>query len=422
MLEPIYQAEWAGLVASLTRRFGDLDLAEEAAAEAFAAAVVHWREGVPPNPGGWLMTTANRRAIDRLRRERRRREKYAEVATNEAVAGVIGSGHDDPAAAVLDDGPDLRERLDDRLALIFICCHPALGRDAQVALTLRLVGGLSVAAIARGLLVSEAAVGQRITRAKAKIAAARLPFRLPPEADLPERLDSVLTVLYLIYNEGYLPGDADGDAVASEGALAGEALRLTRLLAQLLPDQGEVIGLLALILLTEARRPARIDGDGALVRLGEQDRSRWDAAMIAEGHTLIRERIATGQPPGRLQLQAAIAAVHTWAPSLEATDWAQLDLLYGALAALDPSPIVALNHAVVLGEMRGPAAALARVDALLPALADYGPLHATRAELLARLDRPGEAAAAYAHAVRLAQNPAERRLLTRLAAAVATGA
>jgi RNA polymerase sigma-70 factor (ECF subfamily) len=399
VLEEIHRAEWARLVAALARRFGDLDVAEEAAAEAFAIAVENWTDTPPPNPGGWLMTTATRRAIDRLRREKRRTEKYQELGvTEESVAGDIGHEHDDPGADALID--------DDRLRLIFTCCHPALSRDAQLALTLRLVGGLTVEQIARGLLLGEAAVGQRITRAKAKIANAHIPYRVPAVEDLPERVDAVLTVLYLIFNEGYLPGGEE----SLRPDLSGEALRLGRLLAALLPDDGEVTGLLALMVMSEARRSERISADGALVVLADQDRSRWNAELIAEGHGLVRERIATGEAPGRFQLQAAISAVHTHAASVEGTDWAQLAVIYDQLRALDPNPVVALNRAVVTAELDGPAIALADVDAL--ELFEYHAWHVTRAELLTRLGRDAEAVSAYDAAISLSTNLAERRYLT----------
>ena len=400
MLEEIHRREWARLVAALTRRFGDLDVAEEATADAFAAAVEHWRAGLPPNPGGWLMTTANRRAIDRLRRERRLREKYVLLEAEGAVTDCEFGDSDGPLPA----DPSIP---DERLALIFTCCHPALSRDAQLALTLRLLGGLSVAQIARGLLSSEAAIGQRITRAKAKIAAARIPFRVPATRELPGRLDTVLTVLYLIYNEGYLPGGAD----PPDPQLTGEAVRLTRLLAALLPAEGEVVGLLALMLLSEARRASRISAAGELVTLADQDRGGWDRALIAEGHALVRARIASGRPPGRFQLQAAIQAVHTSARDLRDTDWAQIDRLYEQLCVVDPSPVVALNRAVVSAELDGPAVALAAVDTL--SLEGYSPWHVTRAELLVRLGRSAEARVAYEQALSLVVNPAERAHLER---------
>ena len=288
----VHRAEWARVVATLARRFGDLDLAEEMAAEAFATAVAHWPvAGVPPNPGGWLTTTAHRKAIDRLRREAKREEKHQEA---------LMLSHPPEPRGVIDD---------DRLRLIFTCCHPALAMEARVALTLRMVGGLTVAEIARAFLVQESAMSRRITRAKAKIKAARIPYRVPLREDLPDRVSGVLAVLYLIFNEGYLASDPAKEAV--RGDLTAEAIRLTRLLHELLPTDGEVAGLLALMLLTEARRPARVSASGELVTIDAQDRSRWDRALIAEGHALVRARLASGQAPGRYQILAAINAVHT---------------------------------------------------------------------------------------------------------------
>jgi len=391
-----HQAEWARVVAALTRRFGDLDVAEEAAAEAFATAVERWPvDGVPPNPGGWLTTTANRKAIDRLRRESKRGDKQQE------------------AQVLYDDGP--RDSVgvieDDRLRLIFTCCHPALSMEARVALTLRLVAGLTVAEIARAFLAQEAALGRRITRAKAKIKAARIPYRVPLAADLPGRVSGVLAVLFLVYNEGYLATGPDTDPVRSD--LTAEAIRLTRLIRLLLPDDGEVAGLLALMLLTEARRSARVSASGELVTLVEQDRSAWDYRLIAEGHQLVRERLDSGMAPGRYQILAAINAVHTSAGTATDTDWLQVVALYDQLVRLDPSPIVALNRAVAVAELDGPAVALAVVDRLEPALAGYHAFHATRAELLARLDRDREARAAYDRAIELAGNSAETAYLIR---------
>ncbi|MFI9573960.1 RNA polymerase sigma factor [Microbispora rosea] len=399
--EAITQAhheEWARVVAALTRRFGDLDIAEEAAAEAFATAVQRWpADGVPPNPGAWLTTTANRKAIDRIRRESRRDDKHKE------------------AQMVYDDDP--REPVgaidDDRLRLIFTCCHPALAMESRVALTLRMVAGLTMPEIARAFLVAESAMGQRITRAKAKIKAARIPYRVPSAEDLPARVSGVLAVLYLVFNEGYLATGPDTDPVRHE--LTAEAIRLTRLIRVLLPDDGEVAGLLALMLLTEARRPARVSADGELVALDEQDRGTWDAGLIAEGHRLVRERLAAaaGEAPGRYQILAAINAVHTSARDMRDTDWSQVLALYDQLVRLDPSPIVALNRAIAVAELDGPEVALAVVGRLEPRLAGYHAYHATRADLLRRLGRDHESRAAYDKAIGLAGNTAEIAYLTR---------
>lgn len=399
-IDEVHEREWGRLVAILTRRFGNLDLAEDAAGEAFVAAVEHWQQGPPANPGGWLMTTASRRAIDRLRRDARAVDKYS-AAVVLGMAGAAPTRSTDLDERESGEGP----MGDDRLRLIFTCCHPALGHDAQVALTLRMLGGLTVADISRGLMKSEVAVGQRITRAKAKIASARIPYRIPDEEELPDRLDAVLSVLYLIFNEGYLPGSG---AVLRQD-LTAEAIRLTRLLCELLPDAGEAAGLLALMLMTDARRSTRVSADGILVVLADQDRSGWDRTLIAEGHAIVRELISTGRPPGRYQLQAAINAVHTYATDIRETDWEQLATLYAQLFAIDPSPVVALNRAVVQAELDGPAVALAEVERL--ALEDYHAWHATRAELLRRLGRSLDSRAAYEAAIRTASNPAEIRHL-----------
>jgi RNA polymerase sigma-70 factor (ECF subfamily) len=384
------------VVATLTKRFGSLDIAEEAAAEAFATAVERWpAEGVPPNPGAWLTTTASRKAIDRIRRESRRDAKHAEALVM----------HDPEPAEPL--GPIE----DDRLRLIFTCCHPALAMEARIALTLRMVGGLTVSEIARGFLVQESAMGQRITRAKSKIAAARIPYRVPSARDLPARVGGVLAVLFLVFNEGYLATGAGTDPLRAD--LTAEAIRLTRLVRVLLPEDGEVAGLLALMLLTEARRPARVSADGELVPLAEQDRAVWEDALIAEGHGLVRERLDSGVAPGRYQLLAAIAAVHTHARDARDTDRSQVVALYDQLVRLDRSPIVALNRAIAVGEVEGPLAALTLIDALADALATYHAFHATRAELLRRLGRLPEARAAYDRALALAGNSAEAAYLGR---------
>jgi RNA polymerase sigma-70 factor (ECF subfamily) len=394
-----YRDEWARVVAALARRFGDLDVAEEAAAEAFAAAVERWPvEGVPPNPGGWLTTTAVRKAIDRIRRENKRDDKQKE------------------ARMVCDDDPSepLGAIDDDRLRLIFTCCHPALAMQTRVALTLRMVGGLTVPEIARAFLVAESAMGQRITRAKAKIKAAGVPYRVPAAEDLPARVAGVLAVLFLVFNEGYLATGPDTDPVRP--GLTGEAIRLTRLLRALLPDDGEVAGLLALMLLTEARRTARVSAGGELVALDEQDRGAWDAELIAEGHRLVRERLAAaaaGVAPGRYQILAAINAVHTSARDMRETDWSQVHALYDQLVRLDPSPIIALNRAIAVAELDGPEVALAAVDRLEDKLVGYHAYHATRADLLRRLGRSRQSREAYDRAIELAGNTAETAYLTR---------
>jgi RNA polymerase sigma-70 factor (ECF subfamily) len=384
------------VVASLAKRFGDLDIAEEAAAEAFATAVERWpADGVPPNPGAWLTTTAKHKAIDRIRRERKRDDKHREA--------LMLSDRDPPEPLGAID--------DDRLRLIFTCCHPALAMEARVALTLRLVGGLTVSEIARGFLVQESTMGQRITRAKGKIAAARIPYRVPSAADLPARITGVLAVLFLVFNEGYLATGPDTDPVRAD--LTAEAIRLTRLIRALLPNDGEVAGLLAVMLLTEARRPARVSAEGELVPLGEQDREAWDHALIEEGHRLVRERLDSGAAPGRYQLLGAINAVHTDARDTRDTDWSQVVALYDQLVRLDPSPIVALNRAIAVAELEGPDAALAIIDRLGDALDGYHAFHATRAELLRRLERSAEAREAYDRAIALAGNTAETAYLSR---------
>jgi RNA polymerase sigma-70 factor, ECF subfamily len=391
----VHHEEWARVVAALTRRFGDLDIAEEAAAEAFAIAVERWpADGVPANPGGWLTTTANHKALDRIRRESKRDDKQQE-------ARMLYDIPPEPLGAVDDE----------RLRLIFTCCHPALAMDTRVALTLRMVGGLTVAEIARAFLVQETAMGRRITRAKAKIKAARIPYRVPSAEDLPARVSGVLAVLFLVFNEGYLATGPDTDPVRHE--LTAEAIRLARLIRALLPDDGEVAGLLALMLLTEARRTARVSAGGELVPLGEQDRAAWDAALIAEGHRLVRERLAAGVPPGRYQILAAINAVHTSAGDVRDTDWSQIAALYDQLTRIDRSPVVALNRAIAVAELDGPEVALAAVGRLDPALAAYHAYHATRAELLRRLGRKQASRAAYDRAIELAGNTAETAYLTR---------
>ena len=394
-----HRAEWARVVAALTRRFGDLDIAEEAAAEAFATAVERWpADGVPPSPGAWLTMTASRKAIDRIRRESKRdgKQKEAQLVYDDDPPGPSGA---------IDD---------ERLRLIFTCCHPALAMEARVALTLRMVGGLTVPEIARAFLVQETAMGQRITRAKAKIKAARIPYRVPSAEDLEARVSGVLAVLFLVFNEGYLATGPQTEPVRHD--LTAEATRLTRLIRALLPGDGEVAGLLALMLMTEARRAARFPASGELVTLAEQDRGAWDTALIAEGHRLVRERLAAaaaGEPPGRYQILAAISAVHTSARHVGATDWSQVIALYDQLVRLDPSPVIALNRAIAVGELDGPEVALAAVDRLGDSLAGYHVYHATRADLLRRLGRSDEARAAYGTAIELTGNTAEAAYLTR---------
>jgi RNA polymerase sigma-70 factor (ECF subfamily) len=391
-----HREEWARVVASLTKRFGDLDVAEEAAAEAFATAVERWpKDGVPPSPGAWLTTTANHKAIDRIRRENKRADKQKE------------------AQDLYDDEPlpSLGPVGDERLRLLFTCCHPALAMDTRIALTLRMVGGLTVPEIARAFLVQETTMGQRITRAKAKIKAARIPYRVPAAEDLPARVSGVLAVLFLVFNEGYLASGADTEPVRHE--LTAEAIRLTRMVRGLLPEDGEVAGLLALMLLTDARRTARVSASGELVTLGEQDRSAWDIALIAEGHRLVRERLASGVAPGRYQILAAINAVHTSARDVRETDWSQVVALYDQLVRIDPSPIVALNRAIAVAELDGPDVALAQVDRLGNSLSGYHAFHATRADLLRRVGRTALSRAAYDRAIELAGNTAETAYLTR---------
>lgn len=390
-VERIFRDEHGRLIASLVRRFGDIDIAEDAAGEALVAALEKWPvSGVPPNPGGWLTTTAGNRAIDRLRREKLREGKH------EAAAMVHDPTPHEPTGVIADD----------RLRLLFTCCHPALAPEARIALTLRLLGGLTVAEIAAAFLVQETTMAQRITRAKAKIKGANIPYRVPEAADLPARVGAVLAVVMLIFNEGYL-SSGDGDPIRAE--LTGEAIRLARTLHELLPGDLETTGLLALLLLTESRRAARVR-DGVLVPLDEQDRGGWDRALIAEGHDLVRRCLAAGRP-GRYQVLAAVNAVHTDAPTAAATDWSQVVALYDQLARLDPSPVVALNRAVAVAELDGPEVALALVERL--PLEGYHAWHATRAELLRRLGRSAASQEQYDAALAVCDNTAERAFLTR---------
>ncbi|MFG1655838.1 RNA polymerase sigma factor [Micromonospora chersina] len=392
-----HRREWAFVLAATARVAGDLDVAEECVQDAYLAALAAWaRDGVPDKPGAWLTATAKRKALDVLRREKVFRSKMPLLV--------------EPAEAEMTEEPDGDAVPDDRLRLVFTCCHPALAREAQVALTLRLVCGVATGDIARAFLVTETTMAARVTRAKKKIAAARIPYRVPDAAELPERLDAVLTVIHLLFTTGHTAPTGAGLVRAD---LVDRAVHLTRMLLALMPDEPEVRGLLALLLLTDARRATRTDADGRLLVLEEQDRSRWDRAAIAEGNHLVLGAFRTGRV-GRYALQAAIASLHAVAPSYAATDWPQVVRLYDELLKRWSSPVVALNRAVAVSMVDGPAAALAEVDALAadPHLAGYHYLPAIRADLLRRLDRAEEAAEAYRAALDLVDNEAERAFLT----------
>lgn len=413
-IERLFRAEHGRAIAVMVRQFGDIDLAEEAVQEAFAAAIERWPSaGPPPSPAGWIITTARNKAIDRMRREATRDDRHARAVV---LHGLHGASVSSGSIEENDENEEQAVR-DDRLRLIFTCCHPALAINAQVALTLRLLGGLTTAEIAHAFLTSETTMAQRLVRAKGKIRDARIPYRVPNPADLPERLRAALAVVYLIFNEGY--NASSGDDIVRE-PLCAEAIRLGRTLADLMPGEPEVSGLLALMLLIDARRQARITPNGDLIRLADQDRATWNRVLIAEGQTIVRNCLRWNRP-GPYQLQAAINAVHSDAPSAKDTDWTQILHLYDQLMRFTPGPIVALNRAIALAEVHGPEIALQAVDALdidRDRLDRYHLFHAVRADLLARLNRRQEAAVAYDRAIACSTNKGERDFLKRQLTAV----